>query len=130
MFNTYSSPYSRIPQSSHGNGDVLSWGVVFLILVAIISLSSMLAAVRSDVTAPPRPRRFRIDSGSYMIEPNETILPGNSTPQPVAISHIPQPTMVPNTFPDPFPSSTPPMDMGLFPGRREFGEELYIPKQT
>lgn len=126
MFNT--NPYSRIPQTAQGNGDVLSWGVVFLILVAIISLSSMLAALRSDVTAPPRPRRFKIESGSYMIEANETIAPGDSTPEPIAISHIPHPTMVPNTFPDPFPSNVPPMNMGLFPGRREFESDLYVPR--
>ena len=127
MFNTLQRvPAYRAPNSAKGN--VLGWGVVLLILIAILFFSSLVAGIQSDTTAPPRGVRYKIESGSYMIEPNETILPGDQTPEPVAMSHIPQPTMVPNTFPDPFPSNVPPMDMGSFPGRTEFRADLYMPK--
>ena len=108
------------------NTDVMSWGIVLLVLIAIVCCSSLVAALREDATAPPRPKRVRIQSNRYGLDGIETIVPGDRVPDPVVLSHIPHPTIVPR---DPvFASSVPPLDMGLFPGRREFQADLYIPK--
>ena len=125
MYNSFQRTAPVYTGPNGKNADVLSWGIVLLILIAIVCASSLLVGIKSDVTAPPRPRRFKIESGSYMIEPNETIMPGDATPEPVAMSHIPYPTMVPNDRS--FPSTVPPMDIGLFPGRREFQADMYTP---
>jgi len=128
MYNSFQRSAPVYRASNGNNGNVLGWGIVLLVLIAIISFSALLVGIKSDATAPPRKRRFKIESGSYMIEPNETIMPGDQVPEPVAISHIPQPTMVPNRYDGSFPSTVPPMDMGLFPGRREFEADMYTPR--
>ena len=119
----YNSPIFSRPNDPK-NKDVMSWGIVLLVLIAIVCASSLVTAIQQDATAPPRPVRYRINSGKYGLVGIETIVPGDEDPSPIAISHIPYPTMVPN---DPiFSSSVPSLDMGLFPGRRELQSDLYV----
>lgn len=114
--------------------NLLGLTTVLLLSVAMISWSLLLSAVRTDLTrvvpvAVPQPRWVN-EHDSYMMDKNVTLMPAGNRTSIGFVSHIPVPTMVPQTFLNPYDKSTlPPYDMSNFPGKTLLSARLYEPKE-
>jgi hypothetical protein len=115
--------------------NLLGFATVVLLFLAMISWSLMLSAVRTDLTRVVVPAavsepRWAHEFDSYMFDKNETLMPAGNRSSVGFVSHVPTPTMVPQTFLDPFDKTTlPPYDMSDFPGKTMLQARLYEPKQ-
>lgn len=115
--------------------NLLGFLTVVLLFLAMISWSLFLSAVRTDITRVVVPvavsePRWVSEFDSYMLDKNETLMPAGNRSSVGFVSHIPAPTMVPQTFLDPFDKTTlPPYDMSDFPGKTILHARFYEPKQ-
>lgn len=115
--------------------NILGFLTVVLLFLAMISWSLFLSAVRTDITRVVVPvavsePRWVSEFDSYMLDKNETLMPAGNRSSVGFVSHIPAPTMVPQTFLDPFDKTTlPPYDMSDFPGKTILQARFYEPKQ-